>query len=92
VNERPGITGLSHYFEHMMFNGTKNRPPGDFDRVMEASGGRNNAYTSTDVTVYQNWFPASATGLIFDLESDRMRYLDFDPKVVDGDAPNPTQL
>ena len=84
-NERPGITGLSHFFEHMMFNGTKTRPPGDFDRVMEANGGRNNAYTSSDVTVYQNWFPASATELIFDLESDRMRNLDFDPKVVESE-------
>jgi zinc protease len=84
-NERPGITGLSHFFEHMMFNGTKTRPPGDFDRVMEANGGRNNAYTSSDVTVYQDWFPASATELIFDLESDRMRNLDFDPKVVESE-------
>jgi zinc protease len=84
-NERPGITGLSHYFEHMMFNGTKTRPPGDFDRVMEAHGGRNNAYTSSDVTVYQNWFPASAIELTFDLESDRMRNLDFDPQVVESE-------
>jgi zinc protease len=84
-NERPGITGLSHYFEHMMFNGTKTRPPGEFDRVMEANGGSNNAYTSSDVTVYQNWFPASATELIFDLEADRMRNLDFDPKVVESE-------
>lgn len=84
-NERPGITGISHYFEHMMFNGTKTRPPGAFDQVMEANGGRNNAYTSADVTVYQNWFPASATELIFDLEADRMRNLDFDPKVVESE-------
>jgi zinc protease len=84
-NERPGITGLSHYFEHMMFNGTKTRPPGDFDRVMEAHGGRNNAYTSSDVTVYQNWFPASATELTFELESDRMRNLDFDPQAVESE-------
>jgi zinc protease len=84
-NERPGITGLSHYFEHMMFNGTKTRAPGEFDRVMEASGGSNNAYTSSDVTVYQNWFPSSATQLIFDLEADRMRQLDFDPKVVESE-------
>ena len=84
-NERPGITGLSHYFEHMMFNGTSTRPPGDFDRVMEAHGGSNNAYTSSDVTVYQNWFPVSATELIFDLESDRMRNLDFDPQVVESE-------
>jgi len=84
-NERPGLTGLSHYFEHMMFNGTKTRAPGEFDRVMEANGGANNAYTSSDVTVYQNWFPSSATGLIFDLEADRMRQLDFDPKVVESE-------
>jgi len=84
-NERPGITGLSHYFEHMMFNGTKTRAPGEFDRVMEANGGSNNAYTSSDVTVYQNWFPSSATKLIFDLEADRMRQLDFDPKVVESE-------
>jgi zinc protease len=84
-NERPGITGISHFFEHMMFNGTKSRSPGEFDRVMEAAGGRNNAYTSADVTVYQNWFPSSVTGVIFDLEADRMRNLDFDPKKVESE-------
>jgi zinc protease len=84
-NERPGITGISHFFEHMMFNGTSTRAPGEFDRLMEGNGGRNNAYTSSDVTVYQNWFPATATGLIFDLESDRMRNLDFDAKKVESE-------
>jgi zinc protease len=84
-NERPGITGISHFFEHMMFNGTKTRPPGVFDQTMEANGGRNNAYTSSDVTVYQNWFPNTATPLIFDLEADRMRNLDFDPKKVESE-------
>jgi zinc protease len=84
-NERPGITGIAHFFEHMMFNGTTTRPPGEFDRVMEANGGSNNAYTSSDVTVYQNWFPVTATELIFDLEADRMRNLDFDPKVVESE-------
>ena len=84
-NERPGITGISHFFEHMMFNGTKTRPPGEFDRVMEANGGRNHAYTSSDVTVYQNWFPRTALELIFELEADRMRNLDFDPKVVESE-------
>jgi zinc protease len=84
-NERPGITGLAHYFEHMMFQGTTNRPPGEFDRVMEANGGANNAYTTSDVTVYQNWFPDSALELIFELEADRMRSLDFDPKVVESE-------
>jgi len=84
-NERPGITGIAHYFEHMMFNGTRTRAQGEFDRVMEASGGSNNAYTSADVTVYQNWFPASAMPVIFELEADRMRNLQFDPKAVESE-------
>ncbi|MBT9558987.1 MAG: insulinase family protein, partial [Myxococcales bacterium] len=45
-NEAPGITGVSHFFEHMMFNGAKKYGPGEFDRVMEAAGGSNNAFTS----------------------------------------------
>jgi zinc protease len=84
-NERPGITGISHFFEHMMFNGTKTRAPGEFDRIMEGNGGSNNASTSNDVTVYKNWFPSSVTGLIFDLESDRMRNLDFNAEKVESE-------
>ena len=84
-NEYAGITGISHFFEHMMFNGTSKRKPGEFDRVMEANGGANNAYTSSDVTVYQDWFPRTALDLIFDLEGDRMANLDFDPKVVESE-------
>ena len=57
-NEYPGITGLSHFFEHMMFNGTSKREPGEFDRIMEAAGGRNNASTSTDLTIYHGLVPA----------------------------------
>jgi zinc protease len=84
-NEVPGITGLSHFFEHMMFNGAKKYGPGEFDRVMEANGGSNNAYTSENVTVYQDWFPVSALELIFDLESDRMQHLDFAPTIIESE-------
>ncbi len=84
-NEYPGITGLSHFFEHMMFNGTSNREPGEFDRVMEAAGGANNAYTSSDVTVYQDWFPRSAMRTIFELEADRLENLEIDPEVVESE-------
>lgn len=84
-NEYPGITGVAHYFEHMMFNGTSTREPGEFDRVMEAAGGSNNAYTSNDVTVYQDWFPVSALETILDLESDRVANLAFDPDVVESE-------
>jgi zinc protease len=81
-NERPGTTGISHFFEHMMFNGAKKYGPGQFDRVMEAAGGRNNAYTSYDVTVYQDWFPSTSLELIYDLEADRIRDLSFDPQMI----------
>jgi zinc protease len=81
-NERPGTTGLSHFFEHMMFNGAKKYGPGELDKAMEANGGSNNAYTTRDVTVYQDWFPRSATELIFDIEADRIRDLNFDPKKI----------
>ena len=84
-NEKPGTTGLSHFFEHMMFNGAKKYGPGSFDRVMEDNGGSNNAYTTNDVTVYQDWFPTSALDLIFDLEADRIRDLSFDPKMVESE-------
>src|SRR6195256_3339588 len=47
-NEHPGTTGLSHFFEHMMFNGAKKYGPGKFDEIMEGVGGSNNAYTSQD--------------------------------------------
>ncbi len=84
-NERPGTTGLSHFFEHMMFNGAKKFGPKEFDRVMEAAGGSNNAYTSKDLTVYQDWFPKSALELIFDLEADRIANLSFDPKMIESE-------
>ena len=84
-NEHEGITGLSHFFEHMMFNGAKKYGPGQFDKTMEAAGGSNNAYTSNDLTVYQDWFPNSQLELIFELESDRVQNLAFDPKIVESE-------
>jgi predicted Zn-dependent peptidase len=84
-NEHPGITGLSHFFEHMMYNGAKKYGPKLFDQVMEYNGGSNNAYTTEDVTVYTNWFPATALEVIFDLEADRISSLSIDPKMVESE-------
>ena len=84
-NEGTGTTGLAHFFEHMMFNGTSQHPHGDFDRLMEAQGASNNAYTSQDVTVYQDWFPSSALELVLQLESDRIANLAFVPEVVENE-------
>ena len=84
-NEYPGITGLSHFFEHMMFNGSKKYGPKMFDRTMEANGGANNAYTSENVTVYTDWFPSSSLEVIFDLEADRIANLNFDDKMIESE-------
>src|ERR1700683_2608958 len=84
-NEGNGTTGLAHFFEHMMFNGSFRHPRGEFDRLMEAQGPSNNAYTSQDVTVYQDWFPRSALELVFELESDRLANLAFVPEVVENE-------
>jgi zinc protease len=84
-NEYQGITGLSHFFEHMMFNGATKYGPKLFDQTMEFNGGANNAYTTENVTVYTNWFPSSATEVIFDLEGDRISSLSIDPKMVESE-------
>lgn len=84
-NEVHGITGLSHFFEHMMFNGSRNYGPKQFDRVMEANGGSNNAYTTENVTVYTDWFQKDALETIFKLESDRIAHLSIDPKMVESE-------
>ena len=84
-NEYPGITGLSHFFEHMMFLGTEKLEPGEFDRTMEAAGGANNAYTSNDVTVYQDWFPRSALETIFEIEADRFENLETYAEAVEAE-------
>lgn len=84
-NEHPGITGLSHFFEHMMFNGAKKFGPKMFDQTMEFNGGANNAYTTQNITVYTDWFPVSAMETIFNLESDRISSLSIDPKMVESE-------
>jgi zinc protease len=84
-NERPGTTGISHFFEHMMFNGAKKYGPKQFDIQMEKNGGRNNAYTSRDITAYTDWFPRTALDLMFDMEADRIKDLAFDPKIIESE-------
>ncbi len=84
-NEYPGITGISHFFEHMMFNGAKKYGPKQFDIVMEANGGSNNAYTTQNNTVYTDWFPNQSMEVMFDLEADRIADLNFDPTMIESE-------
>lgn len=84
-NEYTGITGLSHFFEHMMFNGAKKYGPAMLDKTEEFNGGANNAYTTENVTVYTDWFPSSKLELFFDIESDRIANLAFDSAKIESE-------
>ena len=70
--ERAGRTGFAHLFEHIMFEGSKNVPEGDFDNWLEAAGARNNGSTTTDRTNYYEVMPSNAVELALWLEADRM--------------------
>lgn len=80
-NESPDRTGFAHLFEHLMFGGSKNIP--SFDAPLQAVGGDNNAFTSTDITNYYITIPAHNVETAFWLESDRMLSLSFDPDVLE---------
>lgn len=82
-NERPGITGVSHLFEHMMFNGSAKYGPKQFDLVLENAGSGGNGYTNTDLTAYNETFPREALAAVLDLEADRMRSLTVDTKNIE---------
>ena len=79
-DERPGITGISHYFEHMMFNGSKNVPPKEYDRVLESNGGYSNAFTDRDMTAYYEDIASDRLDVVFKLDSDRIASLSLLPE------------
>lgn len=72
ADETPGMTGLAHLFEHMMFKGTKKYPDTEFSKIIKASGGYYNAFTTHDFTAYHDTFLSEHLEKIMDLESDRM--------------------
>jgi zinc protease len=74
-DEAPGIRGMAHLFEHMMFRGTEKHPGNAVFETVDKVGGSCNAYTTFDRTVYHEYIPASALEAIFDLEADRMSNL-----------------
>jgi zinc protease len=74
-NERPGITGISHLFEHMMFKGSRKYGPEEHARTVQANGGQLNAFTTQDVTAYYEDFPSDRLELAFQLEAERFQNL-----------------
>lgn len=71
-HERPGLTGVSHWVEHMMFKGTPTFPDGTLDRLVSREGGQWNAFTWLDFTAYYETMPANRIDLALRLEADRM--------------------
>jgi zinc protease len=84
-NEQRGVTGLAHLLEHMMFKGTQKHGPRQFARLVEENGGRDNAFTSQDVTSYFVDIAADRLDLVIDLEADRMQNLVLDAKDIDSE-------
>ncbi len=74
-DEPPGLTGISHVLEHMMFKGTPTVPVGEFSRLVAYAGGDDNAYTNDNFTVYFQQHLADRLPLALELEADRMRNL-----------------
>jgi zinc protease len=77
--ERPGITGISHLLEHMMFKGTRRYAKGEIDYITTRHGGSNNAFTSRDYTAYYFSFASDRWHPALEIEADRMENAAFDP-------------
>ncbi len=84
-HERAGATGMAHLFEHLMFGPTDSLPPGEFDRLVEGTGGESNAATWVDWTYYRLSLPARDLPLGVRLESDRMQHLVLEPTPVEAE-------
>jgi zinc protease len=87
-HERVGATGMAHLFEHLMFGQTESLPPGEFDRLVERTGGESNAATWVDWTYYRLSLPARDLPLGVRLEAERMQHLvlEHDPVEAERDV------
>lgn len=84
-NESSGLSGVSHWVEHMLFKGTPSIPRGEFDRLIARNGGTFNGFTWIDYTAYYETLPADRIGLGLQIESDRMINTLFEPSEVDSE-------
>lgn len=82
-DENPERTGFAHFFEHLLFEGTKNIPKGEWFKIVSSNGGSNNANTSDDRTYYYEIFPSNQLELGLWMESERMMHPVIDQQGVD---------
>jgi zinc protease len=73
ADEKPGVSGVAHFLEHLLFKATDNMEAGEFSAVVEANGGSDNAFTSWDYTGYFQRVAADRLDLMMKMEADRMR-------------------
>src|SRR6056297_3702010 len=78
ADERPGVSGVAHFLEHLLFKGTKTMEPGEFSSTVARNGGSDNAFTSYDYTAYFQRIAADRLDLVMGMEADRMVNLQLD--------------
>jgi zinc protease len=83
AHERAGEGGLAHFLEHMMFKGARRFGPGEIDRVTQSRGGRANAFTSHDATVYTFSFRTAVWPVALEIEADRLEAPTLDPEELE---------
>ena len=82
----PGKSGFAHFFEHMMFRGTKAYPPEKYQDILTRSGARQNAYTTDDFTNYHTTFPKEDLETILKIEADRFQNLSYSESAFKTEA------
>jgi len=83
ADEVPGVSGIAHFLEHLMFKGTKDHPEGEFSKVINSVGGNENAFTSDDTTAYHQTVAKQYLPQMMEFEADRMANLELDvPEVL----------
>nr|WP_245770670.1 pitrilysin family protein [Roseovarius azorensis] len=78
ADEKPGVSGVAHFLEHLLFKGTETLAPGEFSATVARNGGSDNAFTSYDYTAYFQRIAADRLDLVMRMESDRMTNLQLD--------------
>jgi len=81
-----GKSGFAHFFEHVMFRGTKKNPPQKWEATMKAAGAATNAFTSDDLTGYHATFSKQGLASILELEADRFQNLDYSESLFRTEA------
>ena len=72
ADEKPGLSGMAHYLEHLLFKGTAKQAPGEFSKTVKTLGGNDNAFTSQDYTAYFESIAVENLPKVMEMEADRM--------------------